>query len=341
MNAHASHKFWSKVAPHLLVWGSLFFLPLLFVDEPPRNYTVFFTRNALPLVFSAIIFYINFYWLIPRYLFRRQWGWFLFANLLLLVAALPGLDLAAELLLPGKGRWWRGDRSLNVFRTGMSFLLSAGISVAIRMTARWFRDEQERQRLANEQLRSELNELKYKLQPHFFFNTLNNIYSLVEDAPDQARDAIHRLSKLMRYLLYETNDERMPLSREMEFLVSYIALMTIRMPAHVQVEYDFPPALGQLRVAPLLFVSLVENAFKHGVSASQPSFVRFSLRQDGEKLTFRSENTDFPKKETDRSGSGIGLQDLKKRLDLLYPGHYRLLQSKPDGMYRTELTLDL
>jgi len=181
--------------------------------------------------------------------------------------------------------------------------------------------------------------LKNQLNPHFLFNTLNNISSLTQIDPEQAQDRIGQLSEALRYALYDSNAEKVPLSGEVAFMENYIDLMALRCSEKTQVERSFAVPGHEVMVAPLLFISLIENAFKHGVSARNESVVKIDLHADGPDLCFVCENSLPEKTGEDRSGSGIGLANLKRRLELIYPGAYSYEQSVSDGMYRVEVRL--
>ncbi|MGB5555242.1 MAG: histidine kinase, partial [Flavobacteriaceae bacterium] len=196
----------------------------------------------------------------------------------------------------------------------VSYMAPLLFSIAVKSTKRWVKTEAERKEAENVKLQSELQHLHYQLQPHFFFNSLNNIYSLVDSSPDQAKSSIHSLSKLMRYMLYETNMELVPLSKEIDFMKKYIDLMKLRVSDKTMVNYSFPSEETPIRIAPLLFISLIENAFKHGVSATKTSQIDITMTCYDGTIKFSVENTNFPKKTEDKSGSGIGLQNLEKRL---------------------------
>ena len=170
-----------------------------------------------------------------------------------------------------------------------------------------------------------MQNLKSQLNPHFLFNTLNNIYSLIAIDAERAQYAVHDLSRLLRHVLYENKQLFVPLEGEVAFMRSYIELMSLRLPGKVDLQVDLPEAGSQVMVAPLLFISLIENAFKHGVSPTEHSFIHISLQvipSPKETVVCRIENSNYPKHDNDRSGSGIGLPNLRKRLDLLYAGKY-------------------
>ena len=190
-----------------------------------------------------------------------------------------------------------------------------------------------------EKRRGELAWLKNQLNPHFLFNTLNNISSLVQIDQDTAQESIGQLSDLLRYTLYESNHELVPVEGEIEFMNNYIELMRLRCNELATVEVDLQVPPKPMRIVPLLFISLIENAFKHGVNSRKSSFVRIRFKAEGDDLVFTCENSDHPKPDVNRSGSGIGLENLRRRLDLAYPGRYRYDQALRENSYFVQITL--
>ena len=184
-----------------------------------------------------------------------------------------------------------------------------------------------------------MQQLRSQIDPHFLFNTLNNIYSLIQIDPAQAQEAVHDLSGMLRYVLYESQKDTVPLAKECEFLNEYVKLMGARLTSGVKLEVSLPSSLSNRQIAPLLFIPLVENAFKHGISDTDESFIRIELKEDGEYVTCLVENSCFPKDDTDRSGSGIGITNLKRRLDLLYPGAYSFEYGRVQSVYRSLLRI--
>jgi LytS/YehU family sensor histidine kinase len=213
-------------------------------------------------------------------------------------------------------------------------------AIAIKSTKRWVQTEAERKEAAHFKLQSELQHLHYQLQPHFFFNSLNNIYALVDVSPEQAKTTIHSLSKLMRYMLYETNEELIPLSKEIDFMKKYIELMQLRVSDKTKVQSNLPTAETGIKIAPLLFLSLIENAFKHGVSANKESLITIDLKVIGSKIFLKIENDNFSQKSTEQNGSGIGLQNLEKRIELLYPDKYQLSASIKENRFVVKVEVE-
>ena len=229
-----------------------------------------------------------------------------------------------------------------IFKDLFSFFIPIIFSIAVKATENWIKTEAEKKEIENKNLESELQHLRYQLQPHFFFNSLNNIYSLVEVSPSKAQEAIHNLSKLMRYLLYDTTREKVELSDEINFLKKYIQLMEIRQTDKTKTIYVFPETENtSYRIAPLLFIPMIENAYKHGVSATQNSRISFGMTIKDNQLLFSSENSNFPKSTSDKSGSGIGLDNLKKRLELLYYDKYELRKGLRDNTFWITLRIEL
>ena len=225
----------------------------------------------------------------------------------------------------------------------MFFLLNcivATIAIGIR---HFIRTRQIRQQLKDEQAKhteAELAWLKNQINPHFLFNTLNNISSLTQIDPDAAQDAIAQLSDLLRYAMYETNKKTVPISGEVEFMRNYIELMKLRCNEKTEVKTTFDIEQN-MDIAPLLFISLIENAFKHGVSSNRPSKIDIRLVTEGDDLVFTCDNTNYPKDDADRSGSGIGLENTRRRLDLMYPDHYTWQQWLENDIYHVRVTLNI
>jgi hypothetical protein len=222
------------------------------------------------------------------------------------------------------------------------YSLVAGLSVAIKMTDGWYRVAAIQRELEKERAEAELQNLKSQLNPHFLFNTLNNIYSLIAFSPEKAQEAVHDLSRLLRYVLYESSQPFVPLEKDFDFLRNYVELMRIRLPKHVELKTNIVASSPGTLIAPLLFISLVENAFKHGVSNNKPSFIHLDIHQEGAEVVCTIVNSYFPKSpDQDKSGSGIGLVNLEKRLGLLYSGHFSFQCGREGDNYSSYLSITI
>ena len=222
--------------------------------------------------------------------------------------------------------------------------LVIGISTTITAIQKWQKDNQERKELEKDKVTSELSFLKAQINPHFFFNTLNNIYVLTEVDPEVAGEAIHQLSKMMRYLLYDTQQGDTMLSQEIAFVKNYISLMKLRLTDVVKINIDIPANLQDMPLAPMIFLPFVENAFKHGVSATQQSHIDIIILQKDKVLDLTVKNSIMKDNSVSLdTNSGIGLVNTRRRLDLLYPGKYKLDISELNAgnEYTVHLVLDL
>ena len=339
-----------EIVIHTIAWGLLFSSPFLFAygDNASVSLERYVGFVIMPLTFMTV-FYVNYGILTPRLLFRKRLGRFILANLLLIAAVLLIQHIWHEMcrlyIETEPPRENRGDPPPVYFFiawNAMLMALTVGLAVAIRMTGNWYRIEAEKQQIEKERTQAELKNLKSQLNPHFLFNTLNNIYALIPIDRTKAQFAVHSLSHMLRYVLYENNQNYIPLEKEIQFVRNYVELMELRLPDRVETTVDLPEQADGYTIAPLLFITLVENAFKHGVSPSQPSFVHISIRMVKEgTLVCTIENSDFPKTDADRSGSGIGLQNLRKRLNLLYPNRHILRTENLNGSFVAQLIIDL
>ena len=207
------------------------------------------------------------------------------------------------------------------------------ITLAMNMGARaWLKREQQQkalQQLQNENLAGQLEALRYQINPHFFMNTLNNIHALVDIDPEKAKESIEEFSKMMRIVLYEGNSPTIPLSQELDYHNHYISLMRLRFPDSVNISTSFPENCEGAEIPPLVMASFVENAFKHGISYERDSFVRVSVALADGKVVFKCTNSRHPGQPPVQHG--IGLQNVRKRLDLQYGKQYTLnIDENPD-----------
>lgn len=215
--------------------------------------------------------------------------------------------------------------SLLIFANMIISFLVVGSSTTFKVIGQWVIAEDRRKDMEKEQLRNELAFLRHQVSPHFFMNTLNNIHSLIDINSDDAKDAVIRLSTMMRYLLYETSQGHTSLKKEIGFIESYISLMQLRFSENVRVTLEIPKRIPDIVIPPMLFISLLENAFKHGVSYQNESFVLFSLQVGGNKLNCTIKNSKHIQNNAAGSKySGIGLSNIKKSLELLYGKNYEL-----------------
>ena len=219
-------------------------------------------------------------------------------------------------------------------------VLVFGFDTGLKINTKWMESEQQRMTIEKENIENQLAFLKNQISPHFFMNTLNNIHALIDIDTVEAKKSIIRLSSLMRHLLYESDHEKSPIKSEVEFIKSYVDLMKLRYSDEVRISCNIPDNLPDKSIPPLLFISLLDNAFKHGISYVKESFVEIDLFIEGDKLCLRilnSKNED----PTTRSTPGIGIENTRKRLDLLYSENYILDITDRGNIFITNLTIPL
>lgn len=303
----------------------------------------------------CIVFYFNYFVLIPRFVLKPGGiKWFVAINLFLCALFTVSHEVHVSTVMPatfgdmprrgpgephprGKMGPPKKDWLWGFFfmRNLVTYFFSVGASLALRLSLKWKQSEQARAEAELGRSEAELQNIKSQMNPHFLLNTLNNIYALTAFDSEKAQSAILQLSRMLRYMLYENGTERVSLRKEVEFLENYVALMRLRLPSKVDVKIviDTPPD-EDIPVAPLIFISLVENAFKHGISPIQPSFIHIYLTATRRYLKFECRNSYFPKTDDDKAPGGIGLQQVKRRLEWSYPGRYSWiygLQSQCEG----------
>ena len=346
----------STLLLYALVWGLV--AVLLVVQQPdypgPKP-TEFWLVQGVVFGLLVGVFYLNVRWAAPRLLYGGQLLAYvaLNAGAVLVVLAVhqqveqrlrvPELVATAREAVLNPPNPWSGPRphplpgpeeSSSLANPGVLLLtlLVLGIATSLAAMQKGQRDAESRLELERRQVATELSLLKAQINPHFFFNTLNNIYALTLLDGEQARAALHRLSRMMRYVLYESPAGHTRLSQEISFLRDYIELMGLRLTNKVQVKLETPDPAGHgplspdPLIAPMLFQPFVENAFKHGVSATAPSCITIQLRQpSAHAVELCVRNTLFPERPADADEpGGIGLANTQRRLDLLYPNAHTL-----------------
>ena len=332
-----------------IVWAGVFLVPMLVTwtttGHMAQAMGVF--RHSARMILPLFILYgLNYYYLVPKFLYGGKAKWFFIINIVLILGwnlfhYIPRgpIEFPEEVVQQfGRRNMWAflvGAIIGSLFLQVLMILLAVGIRHIMRANETQMQLEEERRKTAE----AELTWLKHQLNPHFLFNTLNNISSLTQINPDKAQESIGQLSDLLRYALYDSESEKVQLSSEIEFMDNYIDLMALRCNELTTVEKEMEAPSRPVEVAPLLFISLVENAFKHGINARYPSFVRVSMKMEGDDLVFVCDNSRFEKQGTDRIGSGIGLENMKRRLELLYPGRYTYEQDATDDTYHVKVTL--
>lgn len=220
-------------------------------------------------------------------------------------------------------------------------LLLMGMNLGVKLYFMSQRDRERQKIIDQRNLEQQMEYLKYQVNPHFFMNTLNNIHALVDIDPERAKTTIVELSKMMRHILYEGSKKLIPLTREVEFLNLYVQLMRLRYTRKVHINVDVPPQLPELKLPPLMLIIFVENAFKHGISYREESFIDIKLRVDDKRLLFSCCNSKPSQVQRTNEKGGMGLQNVRQRLELLYDDDYTLDINHGEKTYEVKLDIPM
>lgn len=340
---------------HILCWGIVLFFPLLFY-YPNDGSNIVHTRFLRGLggpVSCLVLFYVNYLWLIPKFYFRERKKEFYLINVIAIVLCMglmTGWWQVVNSFLDGSvgdmGRRYGGRKPPRYpvfFYNFLSMVMVVGLSMAVSMSRRWQHIEDARKEAEQNRTQAELSNLRNQLNPHFLLNTLNNIYALIAFDSDKAQAAVEELSRLLRHVLYDNQQPYVPLYKEVAFMRNYLELMKIRVNKGVTITTDIDiESDDSTPIAPLIFISLLENAFKHGISPSGSGKIDLTLSQNSGVVTCCITNTNYPKRDNDKSGSGIGLEQVSRRLELMYPNRYQWERGTRDNdsIYYSKITIN-
>lgn len=331
-----------------IFWHTLFWVFMIsFCVVIARNNTKLgaselFVIIVLFGIINVSLFYLNYLVFIPRLLDKKRYGLFVLA-------------IVVSVILYGLGKYWTalvlrgymaihikaqlsafGHYFLSTVFTSLSFLF---FSTVLKFSVDWFLNERIQRDLENQRLSAELAFLKSQINPHFLFNSLNSIYSLAYQRSETTPEAILKLSEIMRYMLYECNDNKVDLAKELQYVQNYIDLQKIRFGQKAFIDFKIEGKVENQQIVPLILIAFVENAFKHGVASTQQSPIRMRIEVDEGHLRFFIQNRKHTHNR-DEAG-GIGLTNVKRRLDLLYPRKHNLEINDETDTYTVELSLIL
>ena len=331
---------------HSLFWAMLlvtFSLGEMYISGNRLSFVYALSNNVVKLLILGSAVYYNIYVLIPKYLAKKN-GWYYFLFLILLVLIVTPIE---SFLLFTKSEGVPEVRAELLTNMDLSFVLNffvVGTSTLVKITLDWLKNQRETQELQTKNMQSELRFLKSQINPHFLFNTLNNLYALTLKKSDKAPDIVLKLSEMMRYMLYECNELLVPLNKEVHYVKNYLELEKLRQGQNVNIDFIVEGIISDQKIAPLMFMSFIENCFKHGLGNHiSPGFVRITLKVSGNEVDTLIENSKperMPKPLHARSG-GIGLVNVKRRLDLLYPNRYSLKIDDAPNSYSVNLKISL
>ena len=328
---------------HVLFWVAMISCIVLVAYDNTKMsvYDVLVVLVLYPAI-NISLFYLNYLVLIPQFLNKKRYGVYAAAAVIVLVLYGFGKYGTALLFKPYvlmHSPHMIGFRDVFFKHHYFTSLLFLFLSAVLKFTIDWFLNERIQRDLENQRLSAELAFLKSQINPHFLFNSLNSIYSLAYQRSETTPEAILKLSEIMRYMLYECNDNKVDLAKELQYLQNYIDLQKIRFADKAYIDFKVDGKIENQQIVPLLLIAFIENGFKHGVANNPVTPIRLLIDVHEAHLHFYMQN----KKHTnnrDASG-GIGLSNVKRRLDLLYPGKYNLEVKDETDTYTVELSLVL
>ena len=301
-----------------------------------------FKVTFVKLVDLIAMVYITNTLLIPSFLYKKRYGLFVLLFLLMiLISSVTKMYIVGRLMDDPTIFTLSGDLKGKIYDNVIPhfFLVIAGASIKLMFDQ--INLQKKMAELAKDKAEAELNFLKSQINPHFLFNSLNSVYFLIDKNNPDARQALHTFSDMLRYQLYEANGEKIPIEKEIRYLEDYVHLQKLRKDEHYDVSLAYSADVKGFAIEPLLLIAFVENAFKHVSShADQQNFIKISLSRNNNRFLFSTENSRELKQSPD-DHAGIGLKNVKRRLELLYPGKHELRIDDQERYFKTELVLHL
>ncbi|MCC5930063.1 MAG: histidine kinase [Cyclobacteriaceae bacterium] len=347
------------ILSHLVFWIG-YFAFLLFYLSGRTPSEIALLRSILFLMLQMIFAYTNVYFLMPRFFLEKRYVEYIFIVLVIFVGLFFIYDLIDKETMPqyreSMARKFAGNRGgpqggymskfmFIHFRVIMNIILTTAIyllSTAYTMISEANRREKEAALLKSEKLNSELKFLKSQINPHFLFNALNNIYALTVIKSDDAPSVILKLSDMLRYIIYDCNEDHVALKKEITYINNFIDLQKLKEEKQGSVEVDFEKADGGLLIAPLIFIPFIENSFKHSkIEDHESGWIRLKLETKDKLLIFEVLNSIPTSPHSKDAHGGIGLENVRKRLGLLYPGRHELQISEEEELFSVKLEIQL
>lgn len=327
---------------HMVFWLVLLVI-LIFSDFSQVGWPLVLYQKVVDIIFYAIIIYINLLYLIPNFLSHKKF-WTYVALLLLAVLVLTPIKIAIQVFLFADAPSFQHYFIENQSYFFMSMFLVGSSSTIYGILSDWFIHQSEKMELQTQTMQSELKFLRSQINPHFLFNTLNNLYALTLKKSDDAPEIVLKLSEMMRYMLYECNEKRVPLQKEVAYMKNYLDLERLRQHESIDIQFNLNGDISDQTIAPLLLIPFIENSFKHGLSSQlNHGWVNIDMHVHGNKLKFTIENSKGPSqpRQVHRKSGGIGLVNVRRRLNLIYDDQYHLKISNEPNVYRVTLDLNL
>lgn len=363
------YRFLEQILLHILVWFLLFMLNYFFL----KNYPVVFNFNfhITTWLIYIVIFYINYLFLIPKFLFKNKFIIYTFSVVVLISASYlvrqkifekTRFELQQQFrqeqfksqfpgpMHPDDRPYFRRQRFFDDRRPPRprinlislyGLLMVYAISTILALIKRWNDTEKQKIEMEKEKLQSEIKYLKQQINPHFLFNSLNNIYSLALTKSDLTTEAIIKLSAILRYMIYESQKEKVPMQEELNLIINYIDLQKLRMNEKTILNFQIEGDPDSYLIEPLLLIPIIENCFEYGCDNINESFIDINIKIQNSTLDLNTKNKIVQLPETKTTSKGLGLKNLKRRLELLYPNNFEFSTQQKDNIFEVKLKIDL
>jgi len=300
------------------------------------------TFTSIQFAFYLVIAYLNYFFFLPRFLVHKNIWRYLAELIVPFVVLVMGRVYLWRYLFANTPRIEYLNSTMYMVQIFATTLFIVIFVAMLRFAVDWFELEAKKKEIQNEKLIAELNFLKAQINPHFLFNTLNNLYYLAYSKSENTTEVIAKLSQMMRYMIYDSNHPKVLLSKEIEYMQSYISLEKMRLSNQVPIQFEIEGNTENVWITPLIFITFLENAFKHGVINNNPNaWVKIFIRLKDKECVYTVENSKPPVKAEPTEKSGIGLKNVQRRLELSYPGQYTLLIEDKPHVYFVQLNLQL
>lgn len=324
---------------HFVIWTIIFLIWFYFREKDFPSKAMAINVTALKVIMLAGMVYVSIYLLVPKFLYRKRYFlFFVFYTILIVLTGMLKLSIVMHMVYPGVNPF--SDFKARFYDNIIPHFLLVSTAVAFRLIRDYFLAQKTLTEVAKEKAETELKFLRSQINPHFLFNTLNSIYFLIDKNNHEARQTMLRFSDLLRYQLYECNADLIDIKKEAAYLQDYIRLQQIRRDNNYQVSIEGFDELQGFRIVPLLLIPFVENAFKHISHYPQkPNFIHISMSVKDDTFYFTVENSRHASDASTEPVGGIGLRNVKRRLELLYPGKHSLQITDIDSIFKVSLTL--
>jgi len=332
------------ISIHIIAWGLLLMVPFLSGYQVIKSFIPTGNISFVPIIISSlfliVIFYFNYFILIPRFLLVKKYLLYAITLVLSIVAAFVLSEVFFNLFGVNPGNIANFNPMLikiePIMRANAFLMLTVSILASISLTI----NDHLRQ-LEKEKLVAQISSLKSQINPHFLFNTLNNIYATAIDTSPRTADMVDKLSEMMRYTMKETQNDFVPLEEEINYLNNYIELQKLRLDSKIKFEYTIEGEFSGLQIAPMLLIPFVENAFKHGVNSEQDSNIRINIKTNESEIHFQVTNNKVKTQYNTSEHNGLGIENTKHRLSLIYPSRHLLTIKETENDFIVSLHINL